>query len=218
MLSSDALQQQLLSPKPVGVPIAVAKHNLKQILAQPEFSALTRQPSWWDRLKLAFEKWLSEHLQSLFKAMAQHPTTSQIIFWAAAVGALALIAFVLFRIFASEERRAWIPTAAAGSRQRNSTDWIRAARTAGRASDFNKAIQCLYWAAVVWLETAGVLAKTNGLTPRELLRSIATRKEAGEFRNLTLSLERFWYARGSATGADYAACLRSLEALGCPVE
>jgi hypothetical protein len=218
LLNSEALRQQLVSPKPVGVSIDVARHNLRRILAQPEFSALTRQPTWWDGLKSAIAKWMTEHLLNLFKAMAQHPTTSQIIFWAAVAGSLAVIAFVLFRLFAPDGTGRSVVLPASVSQRRTSVDWIRTARSAAQSGDLNKAIQCLYWAAVSWLETAGVLNNTSGLTPRELLRSIAATGEAAEFRNLTLSIERFWYGHGAATTADFSACLRSLKALGCPVE
>ncbi|HEX4749480.1 MAG TPA: DUF4129 domain-containing protein [Bryobacteraceae bacterium] len=218
LVSTAALEQQVLSPKPLGVSVAIAKHGLKQILAQPEFSAMTRQPNAWDRLKTLIGKWTLEHLHNLFKAIAQHPTTSQIVFWIAAVGAVGLIAFLLFRLFARDEGSAWIYPSTSHAPQKTSADWILAARSASQSGQLNTAIQCLYWAAVLWLETAGVLAKTNGLTPRELLRTIAAGSEASELRNLTSSLERFWYGRSPATPADFAACLRSLEALGCPLE
>lgn len=176
------------------------------------------QPSAWDRLKQQIGEWLLKQLAAIFKAAAQHPTTSQVVFCVAAVGALGVIAFLLFRLFWSEERTSLSVSPSVPATERNFSQWIAAARAASQSGDLNKAIQCLYWAAILSLENAGMLPRTTGLTPRELLKTVRARSEAVELRHLTSSLERFWYARVPATEDDFAACVRSVEALGCRVE
>lgn len=209
-----ALERQIASPQPLGItdPSAPSRH-LQQILSRPEFAKSLHGPSAWERWKRQMERWLEDHLAKIFKAAAQHPTTSQIVFWAAALGALGLISFVLFRIFTSEERTGWMTQPATNAYSTTSSDWFRAARLAADGGEHNKAIQCLYWAAVVHLQDRGALPKTSGLTPREFVRAARDNAIATELRKLTSALERFWYACMPASSEDFATCMQQVEAL-----
>jgi len=215
---SLAFEQSLKSPLPVGVAEREARKELKQILSQPEFSQVMRPPSPWDRLKQQVVGWILKQFADLFKAVAKHPTTSRIVFWSAALGALGAIAFLLFQLFLNREKSMLNLSGAPQAPTHTSDEWIQAARSASQEGDLNKAIQCLYWASIVWLQSAGTLPRTAGLTPRELLRAGTAKKDTAALVSLTSSLEKFWYRRMPATADDFAACLRSVEALGCKLE
>ncbi len=204
----------IASPKTSRVSESFARQQLKEILAAPEFSETVHGPSAWERLKQQMLHWLGAQFEGLFKALARHPTTTEIVFWGAALGALGVIAFLLFQLFRRREKVRSHQSAADATPGQSWNEWLKGARTASERGDLNKAIQCVYWAAVDWLQNGGTLPKTAGLTPRELLQT----GKSVELRALTAALERFWYGRMPASMDDYMTCLRSVEALGCKVD
>jgi hypothetical protein len=98
--------------------------------------------------------------------------------------------------------------------------------------DSQQAIHCAYWAGVIRLQDVGALPADRTLTPREYLRNLSPgnfapdspdNKAVGPHSRqplaaLTQALERFWYARRSASNEDFRESLRQLAALGCDVE
>jgi hypothetical protein len=131
------------------------------------------------------------------------------------IGSLAVIAFLLFLLFwkvdllESPLSRTELPL------RQSPPEWLAGARSAAEHGEFSKAIQCVYWAAIVHLQSMEKLPKTAGHTPREFLRDLRTPNASEPLRTLTSSLERFWYGRIPATGDDLAASLRAMEELGC---
>jgi len=213
------LRQSLASAEGVGTGVSIpARQQLEGILAAPEFAEKMREPSAWERWKQQFAVWLMDWFGNLFQSIARNPTTSQAIFWAGALGSLALVAFYLFRLFRGDEMTIRPAFNVEAPRTRSAADWIAAARSAAGRGDLNTGIQCLYWAAIVFLQTAGTLPETGAHTPREFLRALPLTNSTDELRSLTSSVERFWYARMPATAGDFAACLRSVEALGCKLD
>lgn len=212
------VERALASNKPVAVSDSAARQQLNAILSSAEFSETMRGPSAWEHLKRQIGELWMRHLDRFFKALADHPATTSIVFWGAALGALGLIVFVVLRLFRRNQMEDGtappIEITTAGS----CGEWIQAARSASGRGELNKGIQCLYWAAVIWLQSAGTLPKAHGLTPRELLRAARAKREAAELNNLTSSLEQFWYGRMTAGTDDFAACVRSVEALGCRLD
>jgi hypothetical protein len=215
---STALDHQLSSPLVAGVNIASAKVQLSGILSRPEFRRISREPSAMERWKKALEQWLSRRFARMFNALAQHPATSQLIFWIAAVGACGFLAFLLFRIFGESRASTWGPRPTSGPGAPIPSNWVMQALLASERGEFNKGIQCLYWAAVNFLQASGALPRAAGLTPRELARKAQATSVSADLNTLTGSLERFWYACLPASAEDFAACVRCLEALGCKVQ
>ena len=211
-----ALDQQLASRVVSDVNIATARTQLNVILSRPEFRQVSAEPGALERWKRAFGQWLADRFGGLLKAIAQHPTTSQVIFWLAALGACGFLAFLLVRI--DPRTSVWRSSHAATTPVSLTSDWVKLAFVASERGELNKAIQCLYWAAVNWLQTSGALPSAAGLTPRELARTVRGTAAGAELNRLTSSLERFWYACVPATAEDFATCVQSLEALGCKVQ
>jgi Domain of unknown function (DUF4129) len=195
-----------------------ARQQLKQILAMREFAETMRGRSAWERWKQQLAAWFEKLFAALIGSIAKHPSTSQAIFWAAALGSLAVIAFQLFRLF-RRDGVLKLPLADAGliSRQ-NTPEWIAAARSSAERGELSKAIQCVYWAAIAQLQSTGSLPKTAGLTPREFLRDLRAASASESLRSLTSALERFWFAGRPASADDFAACLRAVQGLGCKLD
>jgi len=210
-----SLAQEIAAPKPLGVSMQAVRADLKQILSAPEFSETVHGPTPWERWRRQFIEWLARRLEGLFKAIAQHPGTVQIVFWLAAVAALGLTGFLIFQLFRREERILWNTAAAVPLPSGGAREWIRAAQSAQAKGDLNQAIQCLYWASVAQLQESGALPKTPAHTPRELLRAARAGSLASPLQRLTAALERFWYARITAAPEDFARCLEDAAALGC---
>jgi Domain of unknown function (DUF4129) len=211
-----ALLRTLASPQPVPNE-SIARQHLKEILSRPEFQEISRAPGLWEQWKRQLAAWILRKFQALFESIAKHPGTGATVFRVSAAAALAMIAFLLIQIFLRTETEVPAASTRQARLQPAAIDWIRAARTASQEDDLNTGIQCLYWAGVVYLQSAGVLPETFGLTPRELVSAAAEPAAASQLRMLASSLERFWYARMPATQEDFTACIRSLKDLGCPV-
>ena len=195
-----------------------AREQLDQILAERQFAETMRGLSPWERWKEQLAVWLQKYFAGLIGAIAQHPSTSQAIFWIVAIGALAVIAFQLFRLFRGADlldSRLSDPELPVSQ---STPEWILAARSAAAGGEFSKAIQCVYWAAITHLQSMGSLPKTAGHTPREFLRDLRAHGAIEYLRSLTSSLERFWYGRRPASAEDFAASLRAVEGLGCKLD
>ena len=195
-----------------------ARQQLQEILARRDFVETMRDLSPWERWKQQLGLWMQKHFAALIGAIAQHPSTSQAIFWIAAIGSLCVIAFQLFRLFGNRDLLDFrLPHVEVPGTQ-NTPEWITAARSAAEKGELSKAIQCVYWAAIVHLQNIGSLPKMGSRTPREFLRDLRAPSASEYLGSLTSSLERFWYARSAATGEDFAACLRAVQGLGCKLD
>ena len=202
------------------------RSELTQILARPEFAAV-RPPSAWDLFKQRIAYWLYNLLLRLFSTIGRHPITGQILFWAVIIAAVGGIALLLFRLVSRRDRIDALQASTAVSVSRSWQEWIRAAHEAANRGDIRDAVHCAYWAGIVRLEEAGVVARDRTRTPREYLRSLGeprssdppTRAASREpLAALTARLERIWYANRPPGPDDFADSLRQLEALGCRLE
>lgn len=194
---------------------AAARSTLKQILSAPEFAAATRAPTAWHNWRAELSQWLARQLEDLFRAAAQHPTTSQLIFWGVAVAALAFVALQLFRLWNHNSLPGRsVPAQAGAGMEYDAAHWLSAARVAAAQGDFAQAIQCTYWSGVTLLQAGQALPHDAVHTPRELLSSLDRGSAVYEpLRSLTNAVENCWYAQRPADAADWDLCRQSLEAL-----
>lgn len=200
--------------------------KLNAILSRPEFAG-AGPPNALERLRDRVRAWILNLLDRLFSFTASHPSTSQILFWVALVGAVSFLVLWMVRLWSRDIQSLKLPTPNQVSGEaRTWEEWLRAARMAAEQGDSQQAIHCAYWAGVIRLQGVGALPADRTLTPREYLRNFArdaSENSAGSnFRQplaaLTQALERFWYARRSASNEDFRESLRQLAALGCDVE
>lgn len=190
-----------------------ARAALSRILTQKEF-APPRPKSYLEKLRDLFNQWLAHLIERLFGQISKYPVTGNIVFWAALAGAVGLLAYWLITLF--EIRPGGLKLT--GSQQvtvsQTSSQWLAALNAARERGDLRTAVQCAYWAGIARLQDTGALPGSIPETPREYLRS-AEPPVLGPLRKLTSSLERFWYGCAEASQVDLAACLQSLEELGC---
>ena len=194
-----------------------ARAKLDRILARREFAGIG-PPSAWELLRERIAAWMADLLRRIFEFLGVDSASGAILFWVLLAGAVGALVFLLLRSWMRGERTEPLTSAGRGVHARTSLDWIRTARAAAEQSDWRRAIQCAYWAGIVHLEEAGTLPRNRAQTPREYLRLLAPSASSTPLGALTTRLERFWYARSPAGAQDFAACLDSLEALGCRVK
>jgi hypothetical protein len=195
---------------------ANARARLDRILSRREFAGIG-PPSAWELLRERVAAWIARLLQRLFDLLGVDAESGVFFFWVLLAAAVGALGFLLLRWWMRGERtEAFIPGGQA-THLRGAPDWMRSAREAAARNDWRTAVHCAYWAGVVSLEETGALPFNRTRTPREALRALARSPLAAPLKELTARLERFWYARAAAGAEDFAACLESLEALGCRV-
>lgn len=200
-----------------------ASAKLERILARREFAGIG-PPSAWELLRQRIAAWVQNLLRRIFARIPTDSTAGAILTWMLLAGGVGALGCLLVLMWKRDDRAGLLPADSLRARARTSLDWIRAAREAAAQRDWRRAVQCAYWAGIVGLEETGALPSDRTRTPREYLRLLAPSSPnaaspfAAPLAALTARLERFWYARSSAGADDFAACLDSLEALGCQVK
>jgi hypothetical protein len=97
---------------------------------------------------------------------------------------------------------------------REATDWARLAEAHAAAGEWRDAVHCLYWAAIVSLESRRAWRHNPTRTPREYLRLLqpGSPQHLG-LRGLTRIFERVWYGLRDARAEEYTEARRLYEAL-----
>jgi hypothetical protein len=221
----EHLQQELSAYSQPGANSA-SRAELEKILARAEFGA-ARPPTQWELLRQRIIAWFERLLVKIFGGIARYPLGAQILFWVLVMLAVAIVAALVFRFFASRDRPASLPSNAPVHPGRTWQEWIREARETARRGNYREAVHSAYWAGIARLEDLGVLPKDRTKTPREYLRIVSepapgqlapspTHREP--LSDLTRRLESVWYANRGARLEDFTDSLRQLEALGCTLE
>jgi hypothetical protein len=199
-----------------------ARANLERILARREFAGIG-PPSAWELLRERITAWIANILETIFAFVGANSTIGAIFWWTLLAGAVGALGFLLIRRWTRDEQTEPLISDGHSTGARTSHAWIRSARALAGRGDWRKAIQCAYWAGIVRMEETGALPRDRAQTPREHLQllakahPVASEPFAKPLAALTTCLERFWYARAAAGEEEFAACLDSLEALGCRV-
>jgi hypothetical protein len=200
-----------------------AQGKLERILGRREFAGIG-PPSAWELWRQRMAAWVNDLLRRIFASIPADSTAGAILTWVLLAGTVGAAGFLLLRLWMRDDPAGLLPADGFRARARTSYDWLRAAREAAAQRDWRGAVQCAYWAGIAGLEETGALPCDRTHTPREYLRLLAPSSPdaasplAQPLAELTTRLERFWYARSSAGAEDFAACLKSLEAMGCRVK
>ncbi len=197
---------------------AAARASLTKILARREFSHV-HPPSAWDLFRERVAAWIASLLQRILGAAGQHIGAGQVLFWILIVAAIGLIAMWLVRLWRRTDPLLALPRVLPSLASRDSVAWLGEARQAAARSQWREAIHAVYWAGIARLQENRALSEDRTRTPREYLRLIPTGQPArSPLGALTVSLERFWYAKQAAGMADFDESLKHLEALGCRLD
>jgi hypothetical protein len=84
-------------------------------------------------------------------------------------------------------------------------DWAKGAAEHAEAGEWREAVHCLYWAAIVLLESRRAWRHNPTRTPREYVRLLqpGSAQQMG-LRKLTQIFERVWYGLRDAGAGEYA--------------
>lgn len=176
------------------------------VLAEPQFQGAVGL-TWWDRLKMRVGRWV----QSLFDGVAAvgvaAPWLGTLLEWMFFVGAAVGLLYVLLRNVARQRLRVKLEgEAIRGSAwETEANEWDEWAREHAAAGEWREAVHCLYWAAIVLLESRRAWRHNPTRTPREYVRLLKAGSAQREgLRRLTQIFERVWYGLREADEREYA--------------
>ncbi len=176
------------------------------VLARPEF-VRDMGPTWWDRLKARMFGWLERFFEGVESVGTAAPWLGTLLEWMCFVGAAVGLLFLLLRNVARQR----LKVALGGEALRGSAwdkeadDWAQWAEERAQAGEWREAVHCLYWAAIVSLETRRAWRHNPTRTPREYVRLLKPGSAQREgLRRLTQIFERVWYGLRVADEREYA--------------
>lgn len=183
-----------------------AREVADRVLRQPQFQH-DLASSWWEQKKLALDRTLGRIFSRVVRIGKAAPWLARLLEWLLFGGAaLGLLYFVL-----RELRRQRLHVSLTGNViqaeafTREADDWSQRAAAFAQQSQWRDAVHCLYWAAIVLLESRRAWRHNPTRTPREYVRLLrpGSPQQAG-LRSLTQIFERTWYGLRETTGEEYA--------------
>ncbi len=189
------------------------------VLAQPEFQR-KNTTTWWDRVTGFFYAWLARMLGGIARAGAAAPWLGPVVIWTLCLSAAAGMVFFVMRNLQRQRLRISLAGAAVAKTawDREATDWAKQAEEFAGGGEWREAVHCLYWAAIVSLESRRAWRHNPTRTPREYVRLLkpGSAQQRG-LRGLTQIFERVWYGLREGRAAEYAEARGLYEALASGV-
>ena len=176
------------------------------VLAQPQFQAAVGL-TWWDRAKMKMLEWLQKFFEGVAAVGTAAPWLGTLLEWVCYAGvAVGLLFFLLRNVARQRLRVALGGEALKGSAWENeANDWTGRAAQHAEAGDWREAVRCLYWAAIVLLESRRAWRHNPTRTPREYVRLLkAGSAQQKGLHTLTQIFERVWYGLREADEREYA--------------
>jgi hypothetical protein len=194
---------------------ADARAKADEVLRRPEFQA-NAGPTWWERKKAQWLGWLMRLFDGLSEFGANRPLLAPILEWLLFGGAAVGLVVFLIRVAARQRRRVALSAGAvqAAVWDREATDWAQMAAAHAEREEWREAVHCLYWSAIVLLESRRAWRHNPSRTPREYVRLLrpGSAQQQG-LRGLTQIFERVWYGFGEADRERYQRALAEYERL-----
>jgi hypothetical protein len=186
-----------------------------EVLQRQEFQRASSN-TWWERKKQrmfgAIQR-MFEHADRLTQAAPWLAKTLEwLLFGGAAVGLLVY----LLRQMRRQRLHVSLGDGAvkAEAWTRESSDWAQRAEAYAREGAWRDAVHCLYWAAIVLLESRRAWRHNPTRTPREYVRLLkAGSAQQQGLRGLTQIFERTWYGLRETDAREYAEARQLYEGL-----
>jgi len=208
--AAEGLEQGTGSP----VNLDAVRPQLDKILNGREFGA-AQGPSQLDILKARIARWLSEQIYKLLQRLHLGAKAGNALAWIIVGLAFVALCYWVWRTLWQTTRKRET-SAEAATESDDPREWARDALAAADRGDYREAVHCAYWAAVVHLETLGVLKRDRARTPRESLRLLDPHpKEQNLLREFTRRFELIWYGYRPASASDWSEARSHLEKMGC---
>ncbi len=184
-----------------------AQRAATEVLARGEFRA-NAGPTWLDRQLARIQDWIVRLLLGMDRLGAHNPWVAPLVEWGCFLLAAGGLMFFIRRSLARGALRIALAedATAAHFSGRDATDWARLAEERGVARDWREGIHCLYWAAIVSLESRRAWRPNPTRTPREYVRLLARGSAARDaLGGLTHHFEQIWYGQAEAVEAEFRA-------------
>jgi hypothetical protein len=182
-----------------------ARAAADRVLRDPEFEG-DGGPTWWDRKQAQMYGWLASLFNGVSRLGEMAPWLGRLLEWLLFLGAAAGLVVFLLRTLARQRMRIALGAGGpiASAWQRDATDWATRAQDHADRSEWREAVHCLYWAAIVLLESRRAWRHNPTRTPREYVRLLkpGSTQQQG-LRGLTQIFERIWYGQREADGDEY---------------
>lgn len=199
-----------------AMPVDQARHKAREILARPEFRAVRRDPSWFDRLREAIVAWLERILSSLARRFVNTRGVGDLLVWAVIAVLFGLAVVWVLRVVRFSAAAPSLKVDTMALREKSVKDWLIEAHAAAEDGNYREALRCGYWAAVYRLEELSAWKTERERTHREYLRLLPPDHAfRPQLSALTSAFERSWYGQQTATAEQVAETALNLEPLGC---
>ena len=196
------------------VNLDVAHTQLDKILSGREFGS-PQGPSQLDILKARIARWISDLLYKILRRLHLGAKAGNALAWIIVGIAFLALGYWVWKTLSSSTRKRDIAEVAAAE-SNDPREWARDALAAADHGDYREAVHCAYWAAVVHLETLGVLKRDRARTPRESLCLLDPHPtEQNLLREFTRRFELIWYGYRPASANDWSEARSHLEKMGC---
>ena len=183
-----------------------ARQVADAVLKGPEFQR-QQEDTWWDKKKQQFSNVLMRAVARVAKAGRTVPWMAKALEWTLFTGAA--VGLLLFLLRELRRQRAHVSLAdgaiKAEAWTREADDWSQRAERYAEKAEWREAMHCLYWAAIVFLESRKAWRHNPTRTPREYVRLLkpGSAQQQG-LRALTQIFERSWYGLREVNGEQYA--------------
>lgn len=174
-------------------------------LSKPEFEG-SDEPTWWERQKAKMFSWLQRIFEGLNRMGSSAPWLGPLLEWLLFMAAAGMLLFFLLRNLTRQRLRVALGEGAAKATawDREATDWAKLAETRAAEHAWREAVHCLYWAAIVSLESRRAWSHNPTRTPREYVRLLKPGSAQRQgLQSLTQIFERVWYGLHEASGEEY---------------
>jgi hypothetical protein len=195
---------------------AKARSAANDVLRAPEFAG-DGSPTWLSRKFAQLQNMIARFFDGVNDLGSAAPWLGKLLEWLLFVSAAVGLLVFLLRTLARQRLRLALGEAAAVATawDREATGWAQLAEAHAAAAEWREAVHCLYWAAIVLLESRRAWRHNPTRTPREYVRLLkpGSARQQG-LRGLTQSFERIWYGQQEATAEDYLhaqSCFLQLE-------
>ncbi len=189
-----------------------------EVLRRPEFQHDISE-SWWERKKRQFFGLLVRLFSQVTRLGRAAPWLVRTLEWTLFFGAAAGLLAFLFRQMARQRLRVSLADGAVKAEvwTREASDWAQRAEAFANEGAWRDAVHCLYWAAIVLLESRRAWRHNPTRTPREYVRLLKAGSAQQEgLRELTRIFERTWYGLRETDEREYAEARRLFEGLMTP--
>ena len=205
-----------------GVDPAAVKRAVRTVLSRPEFGAgLPPPPPLADRIAAWLDRVFSRHPSAPnFSGPNVNPKIILGILIAIAAGAFAVLVFVIVQAIGRRSARskplALDEEEAVLVEARDNDSLLGLAEQQAKSGDYRRAFRLVYLAALVALDTGGVLRFDRSKTNWEYLRALRAAGRGDIYSALTPLTREFdqvWYGFGQTDASHYARALAQYQAL-----